>query len=310
MKLWVAITDFNWFNFLAARQPDEVNFWQPSATSQFRVLTPGEPLLFKLHSPRNFIVGGGFFSHYTQIPVSKAWQAFGVKNGASSEFELRASIEKFHESPSRFRTDYVIGCIVLQSPFFFPESDWIRVSDWSPNIVRGKSYDTGDERGFQIWHDVEDRLKARDVAAPEPVYDEDDWKVEFGAPRTVFQRLGQGAFRVIVTDSYKRTCAVSSSHVLHVLDAAHIRPVTSDGSHHPSNGLLLRQDIHTLFDRGYMTVTPEHRIQVSRRIKAEFDNGKEYYALQGKSILLPEIAAFRPSADDLRWHNENVYQEG
>ncbi len=309
MKLWVAITDFDWFKFLAAREPDEVNFWQPSATNQFRVLEPGEPLLFKLHSPRNFIVGGGFFSHYSQIPVSKAWQAFGVKNGARSEFELRASIEKFHESPLKSRTDYTIGCILLQSPFFFSEPDWIPVSDWSPSIVRGKSYETSEARGLAIWSDVELRLRARDVAAPDFVEDERDWEVKYGGPRTVFQRLGQGAFRVIVTDSYRRTCAITGSHVLHVLDAAHIRPVTDEGSHHPSNGLLLRQDVHTLFDRGYVTVTPEHRIEVSRRIKSEFDNGKEYYALHGNTIVLPEIHAFRPSPPSLTWHNENVYRD-
>src|SRR5215469_18301936 len=68
MKFYVAITDFDWFTFLADRKPDEVNFWQPSGGRMFRALEPGEPLLFKLHSPRNFIVGGGFFSRFSQCP--------------------------------------------------------------------------------------------------------------------------------------------------------------------------------------------------------------------------------------------------
>lgn len=117
-----------------------------------------------------------------------------------------------------------------------------------------------------------------------------------------------GPFRVIVTDAYKRQCALTSSHVLHVLEAAHIRPYSDGGSHSPTNGLLLRQDVHTLFDRGYLTVTPDFAVEVSRRLKDEFDNGKEYYALHGRQIMLPDAAAFRPSAEELAWHNVNKYR--
>lgn len=59
MRLLVAITDSKWFDYLAELRPDEVNFWQPSGSGSFQALSPGEPLLFKLHSPNDFIVGGG-----------------------------------------------------------------------------------------------------------------------------------------------------------------------------------------------------------------------------------------------------------
>ncbi len=107
---------------------------------------------------------------------------------------------------------------------------------------------------------------------------------------------------------YKRQCAVTNSHVLHVLDAAHIRPYAQGGTHSPSNGLLLRQDVHTLFDRGYLTVTPDYHVEVSHRLKDEFDNGKEYYSLRGRNIVLPESPVLRPSEEQLNWHNENVYR--
>src|SRR5215510_14947587 len=87
-------------------------------------------------------------------------------------------------------------------------------------------------------------------------------------------RLGQGSFRLIVLDSYQRRCAFTNSPVLHVLDAAHIKPYALGGTHAPENGLLLRQDLHTLFDRGYVTVTPDHHVEISQCIKQEFDNGK------------------------------------
>jgi putative restriction endonuclease len=50
-----------------------------------------------------------------------------------------------------------------------------------------------------------------------------------------------------------------------VLQAAHIRRVREGGTHGVDNGLLLRSDVHTLFDRGYLTVTPAYQLRVSRR---------------------------------------------
>jgi hypothetical protein len=78
---------------------------------------------------------------------------------------------------------------------------------------------------------------------------------------------------VLVTDVYQRRCAITGEKALPVLQAAHIRPVTREGQHRIDNGLLLRSDLHALFDQGYVTVTPDHRVRVSRRLKDDFDNG-------------------------------------
>jgi putative restriction endonuclease len=305
VKLYVAITDSDWFNYLSHLRPDEVNFWQPSASGSFRALSPGEPLLFKLHSPQNYIVGGGFFSHYAEFPVSFAWATFGTKNGATTEEEMRRRIERYRRIATNETSDYSIGCILLESPFFFERDEWVPASDWSREIVRGKGYTTEEGAGWRMWNEIELRLKAKAAPLSEAAT---ETAVQFGQPQVIMPRLGQGSFRAIVTDIYKRQCAVTNSHVLHVLDAAHIRPVAAEGTHSPSNGLLLRQDVHTLFDRGYLTVTPDFHLEVSRKIKEEFDNGKEYYALQGKKILLPEAPTLRPSHEQLEWHNRNVYR--
>lgn len=306
MKLFVAITDSDWFTYLSELRPDEVNFWQPSASSSFRALSPGEPLLFKLHSPNDYIVGGGFFSHYSVLPASFAWTTFGPKNGAATEDEMRKRIERYRRVEPNTAAAYSVGCILLHSPFFFPREEWIPVRDWRREIVRGKGYTTDDEVGKRLWVEIELRLQGREALLREASVEFDSPR--FGQPQTVVTRLGQSAFRVIVTDVYKRQCAVTNSHVLHVLDAAHIRPYALGGTHSPSNGLLLRQDVHTLFDRGYLTVTADYHVEVSHRLKDEFDNGKEYYALQGRNIVLPESPIFRPSEEQLTWHNENVYR--
>jgi putative restriction endonuclease len=304
MRFYVGITDRDWFDFLSSLNGlDEVNFWQPSGNRQFQNLQIGEPFLFKLHSPDNYIVGGGFFSHSTILPASIVWQAFEEKNGARTEEEMRSRIVRYRRvnNPNNAE-DYQIGCILLESPFFFNRADWIPLPDWKRPIVQGRGYDSEGD-GREMWQRVEPLIRGSRQEQPAG-----ELQPRYGDAVAVFPRLGQGSFRLIVTDSYARKCAFTNSPVLHVLEAAHIKPYASGGTHAPSNGILLRQDLHTLFDRGYLTVTSTHRIEVSSRIREEFHNGKEYYALHGQSMRLPEYGDRRPSKEFLRWHNEEVYR--
>jgi putative restriction endonuclease len=130
----------------------------------------------------------------------------------------------------------------------------------------------------------------------------------YGKPILVQPRLGQGAFRLLVTDAYERRCAVTGERTLPVLDAAHIRPYAAAGPHDLSNGLLLRKDLHALFDTGYVTVTPSLELYVSRRIREEFENGRDYYALQGAPIRPPLPPAPPPSPEYLEWHGDTVFR--
>lgn len=71
---------------------------------------------------------------------------------------------------------------------------------------------------------------------------------------------------------------------------------------------MLRRDFYTLFDRGYITIEREFNVEVSRRIKEDFGNGREYYAHHGsRLIILPEIREQLPDSKYLEWHNETVY---
>ena len=153
MRAFVGITDWDWFELLR-RQPglDEVNFWQPSGSRQCRALKPGELFLFKLHSPRNYIVGGGIFAHWSPLPISLAWEAFGIANGAVDFAQMRARVERYrHQGHEQF-ADYTIGCILLEQPFFLNENQWIPVPDnWSLNIVQGRGYDLTVEPGLTLW---------------------------------------------------------------------------------------------------------------------------------------------------------------
>lgn len=307
MKFWVGVTDGDWFTLLSGLQPDEVNFWQPSGARQFRALQPGEPFLFKLHSPNNFIVGGGFFVRYSQLPASLAWDAFGLKNGVQSQSELLKRIKRYRSEDKA--ADPVIGCNVLAEPFFLPRSDWIPVpASWAPNIVQGKTFDTGGSEGASLWASVDQALRMhRRVSYPSN--DEVPEPARFGAEYLTRGRLGQGAFRVLVTDAYQRRCAITGEKTLPVLEAAHIKPYAEQGPHAVQNGLLLRSDLHKLFDIGYITVTPELRVEVSPRLREEWQNGREYYAHHGKELSYkPVEAGSLPSKEYLAWHNDQRFK--
>jgi putative restriction endonuclease len=309
MKFFVGVTNNEWFEYLAARQPDEVNFWRPRSQSDFRAIPVGAPFLFKLHAPLNFIAGGGFFVRHDFLPLQWAWQAFEEKNGVPNMATLRSRMLE-HRSASELGRQ--IGCTILTQPFFFPRDVWIPVPpDWSANIVTGKSYDTAEPAGQSLWQQVQERLErtaSPNLPGVERLGEEE--QARYGQPQLVMPRLGQGAFRVLVADAYRRRCAMTGERTLPALEAAHIQRYSEHGPHRVDNGLLLRSDLHHLFDLGYLTVTNDYVIQVSRRIRAEFENGRDYYALDGHPLkALPTAAADRPSLHFLDWHRNTLFRD-
>lgn len=309
MKTFVGVTDGDWYQFLS-QQPgiDEVNFWQPSGGNGFKVLGIGAPFLFKLHWPKNVIVGGGFFASYSRLPVSLVWDTFGVKNGAPTYAVMRSRIEKYRKIPPAPREDYEIGNIILQDPFFLSENNWIPApADFKKNVVQGKGYDLAKPEGRSLWDQV---LAARALSTHTTA--ERIVEIEgpmYGKAQLRPVRLHQGAFRVMVTDAYSRRCAISGEKALPVLEAAHIKPVAEGGLHRLDNGLLLRSDVHTLFDRGYISVTPDNRVLVAAgKLKKDYDNGEPYVPFHGTKILLPENESEQPSREQLEWHNDTVFR--
>lgn len=306
VKLIVAITDGDWFEQLR-QQPNvsEVNFWSPSDSS-FRALEPGELFLFKLHAPDNFIVGGGIFAHANSMPCSLAWEAFKESNGARSLSEMRARIAKYRKIKPDDREDFVIGCRILTQPFFFDRSRWLAIpQNFSANIVKFKGYSTADDDGRRLWEAVQESVSL-DAVPPRGTTEAS--QARYGEPVLVRPRLGQGAFRILVTDNYRRRCAITGEKTLPALDAAHIRPFAEGGSHEASNGILMRRDIHSLFDLGYVTVSPDMKFEVSKKIREEYENGRHYYALQGANVELPEQPDRHPDRSALNWHNKNRFK--
>lgn len=313
MKFYLGVTDNSWYNFLAKEKREDVNFWQPGGRSLFKVLVPGAPFLFKLRSPDNAIAGVGFFTKHTFLPISLAWDVFGNRNGASTKEEFYNNITRLRHWDNTLDLNPNIGCIVLTDPVFFKKEDWLRVpEDWSSNIVQGKSYSTDTEIGKKLWDRIEMLLhkylnEAGDEEKSQLILE--DPEAIYGKSILTKVRLGQGAFRVLVTDAYNRKCAISGEKTLPVLEAAHIKPYAESGPHFISNALLLRSDLHKLFDSGYLTITSELKVEVSKRIKEEFENGKEYYRFHGNELYnLPTRLKDKPENKFIEWHNLKVYK--
>lgn len=316
LRGYVATTDFDWFTFLRSASPpvDEVNFWKPGETA-FKALQPGEPLFFKLKSPHNAIGGFGYFAHFSFLPVSMAWEVYGSANGAPDYRHVRERLLRFRQ---RFgmatdpKQDFWIGCILLTEAVFFEDDEWVRMpADWAANIVGGKGYDLSAGEGQRIWLEclaraATRRETSRQLREPARIADQ-PIPGGYGEPMLIRPRLGQRSFRVAILDSYERRCAITNEKTLPALEAAHIREYSDHPAHDLNNGILFRADIHKLFDAGYVTVTPGYQFEVSKRIKEEFENGRDYYRLHGTSIRLPHNPEDHPSTGALTWHNEERY---
>ena len=304
MRGYIANTDYEWYRYLSTQGDlPEVNFWRPSDRRAVRAIDPGSPFFFKLKRPHNAVAGFGFYSRHSVLPAWLAWETFGPANGAADFATMRERIERLRKTGvSDPHGDYQIGCLMIAEPTFFGPHEWVKApSDFHPSIQQGTTYDLGQGEGKRLWEECLSRARSRRAVE---LMEE---ARRYGTPMTVLPRLGQGIFRISVTDAYGRACAVTTEHSLPALEAAHIRPYSEGGEHKVSNGLLLRSDIHRLFDKGYVTVTPDYRFLVSRRLKTDFDNGRTYFPYDKRSISVPRDLADRPDPELLQWHSSERF---
>ncbi|MBE8721179.1 HNH endonuclease [Sphingobacterium pedocola] len=115
------------------------------------------------------------------------------------------------------------------------------------------------------------------------------------ALRAIKLRRGQQDFRKKLLERFDNTCVITGCKIIDILEAAHIRPYKGKNDNHPSNGLLLRADIHTLFDLNLVTIDPEKFfVHFHPRVKNE-------YALYDGTILFNDILN-KPNKEALALH--------
>jgi putative restriction endonuclease len=93
-------------------------------------------------------------------------------------------------------------------------------------------------------------------------------------------------------------------------EPGHIRPYAEGGAHAVSNGLLLRTDVHRLYDRGYLSIAPDLRLRVSPQLREHGWNGVEFYDREraGFTINIPVDAKAQPDRQALAWHLETTFR--
>ena len=177
--------------------------------------------------------------------------------------------------------------------------------------MQRKSYDSEKILGRAVWSKVQLNVAKYAIRYTAGVLrpEASEQAPLYGSEYLRKARLGQSTFRALVIDAYDRGCAVTSERTMPVLETAQIKPFARQGPNNPQNGLLLRADLHILFDQRYFTVTDRFDVELSRRIKEEFENGREYYALHGHALkVIPHEGFERPSREFLEWHKQNVYR--
>lgn len=123
-----------------------------------------------------------------------------------------------------------------------------------------------------------------DIATPDAV-DERQWQ-------SILTRRGQKGFRQSLIDVYGGRCAVSESRVVPLLEAAHILPHAEGSDYRVTNGILLRTDIHTLFDLHLLGIDASLRVHLKDSIRSS-----EFARFHGKRIeTLPASTVHQPSA--------------
>jgi hypothetical protein len=141
------------------------------------------------------------------------------------------------------------------------------------------------------------------VLEQEEVEPFDPTRIEDGRQRVlraIAQRQGQVAFRAQLLKAYDGRCALTSVEVPWVLEAAHIVPYRGRQTNHVTNGLLLRADLHVLFDLGLLRIDP-------KSLTVELDpslHGTPYAELSGRMLRLPSSLEQRPNVGALAWHAE------
>jgi hypothetical protein len=140
------------------------------------------------------------------------------------------------------------------------------------------------------------------MLAPEP-FDPDNFDSSLEVREQVqVVRHGQGVFRAKLMTAYMNRCAFTGTPVPQALDAAHIHPYFGRATNAISNGLLLRADIHRLFDERLISVDTRTMTEiVSPELK-----GTAYEAFDGSRLWLPKDPKFMPSIKALDRHREQA----
>lgn len=304
MQSCVYITDPSWLSSLertGVRQ--SVNFWRKDRRS-LRLL-PGDLFYFKLKGSRS-VAGRAYFREQLQLTATEAWERFREGNGAVSQSELETRAQRALKMNGGS-----LNCLILDGLEILPTQarPQIRPGDFPGAIQNCKFFKQGSlpsvEASFSEPRALSTLVGAEAEASTEGQFDPRFIStIRAMAIRAICVRRGQRKFRKDLLAAYNDKCCVTGETAPAILEAAHIHPYRGADTNQVANGLLLRTDLHTLFDFGLWTLEDTFTIRLSSHIISS----KSYAGYDGATIAVPNKPQLRPSKAALRFHREMIFK--
>jgi len=304
-------TDPEWLESLRINKiTTNANFWRKDRRNLS--LNVGASFYFKVRG-RLQIAGRGTFREQRELDIPTAWRLYGYANGVESEQSLR---ERAHEVLG-IKADEPLNCILLDQIQLLKKEDYISISEnLYAHGVMGPRYHDENHLMFLAEHIDQNALgftypEAALSAISMQLHDSGDFNpdniesaIEYQM-KAIAQRRGQKIFRDLLLEQYQFKCCVSGADAVGALEAAHIVPYFGEDTNHLQNGLLLRSDLHTLFDLGAWTLTTDYRVELSQKLRSTC-----YKDFEGVAIRLPNKKTCRPSIDAINYHRANRFVFG
>lgn len=282
----IAVTNRNWYAYQKKHGfINNINFWTPKVWDV--ALQPGTKIVFKLKGPSDEVGGYGFFVKYKSQTLDQSWKEFGQRNGFDTKEEFVTALTK-----GKGNSSSICGCMVLDNVVFFdyPERLSTYGLKFDLHIVTYKN-----ERIIPF-----PTFGQNAVVSSQPSFNLVPPQNKTKAMQSATQRVGQGQFHSDISTAYGHTCCITGETTPELLQAAHIQDYINKDSNHIQNGLLLRIDIHKLFDSGLLYIDQTYIVHVSPLVKT-----LEYLQLEGKQITLPKSKSDWPSLKALQFKEDS-----
>ena len=287
----IALTDVSWFEFLREKDFKLINFWTPTGWEPKKI-NPGDMFYLFLKKPYRKVGGYARYVYSLQLTVRDAWNKFAQANGAS---DINMMLEQLSAiRGTRIDENTIIGCILLQDPVFLPDNEFFDSQIIGVEIKQAMQKFKY-IRGAEIIGSEYTTDEIRDYVLNE------ETTVEYTLTEQK-RRIGQSAFREKLLELYGK-CAVTREDYPLVLEAAHIDPYIGESSNHPQNGLILRSDVHKLFDANLLVIDTNYRVRLSNILSET-----SYERFENKLIELPENRKYYPSLAALERRMEKLVE--
>jgi hypothetical protein len=244
------------------------------------------------------------FGEYIQLNLSQSSMMYWRRRIVAILVEMRHKgwikifrLDEFDEVTERFRPEF-------ESDFLFEitEDGYQALKDNEVAPFRGKRREK--QKGQDNWvvqTPIPQLIRSYNYPKPRGTEIGKEKRHREIIAKAIATRRGQQEFREKLLQIYEK-CLVTGCDAQDVLEAAHIRPYCKEGTFEVSNGLLLRADIHTLFDLGSIAIdTKKMTVLIAPELRHT-----TYGKLEGRHLHFPKGTARKPNRDALDEHRREA----